>query len=128
MVRTQKLRTRPALSSIIQVNQTDHFFLNHSKGLIFSRGMRFKRGTRDKILSQSNFVSRVANVAKTPACLFSFVKFPLQLRNKCVFLKLLNIKLPVNYLLEGFAQGIVNPLLPGFLNLHVKIRVNYGND
>jgi hypothetical protein len=86
-VRTQILRTRPELTSIIEVRKSSGFFLITPNHYFFLRDARDKRDTRENFLSRPYICGNVTSVTFfglfkiTFVC---FVKYFFQLRKNCV--------------------------------------------
>lgn len=86
-VRTQKLRTRPKLTSTNQVRKSSGFVFISFNYIFFSRGICDKRGLRETFLPRLDIYCSVANVATLDffkITLTCFVKYSLQLRKNCV--------------------------------------------
>jgi hypothetical protein len=86
-VRTQFLRTRQELTSIIEVRESSAFVLISPNHHFFARGTCDKRGMRETFVSRLAIYGGVTNVANLIHCLLKAaktVKFSFQLRKNCV--------------------------------------------
>ncbi len=129
-VRTQFLRTRPQLTSAMQVGKPSGFVFISSDHSIFLRDKRDVRDCRENFLSHNDIYHGVAGVALIGFfnnILCFFVKYSLPLRKNCV---IWSFFLSILHLFQRVAardyESLVSTLL-FFSLLHYEVN-NYGHN